>query len=246
MPVVTPAAVTVFDALARRRAARAFHPRGALFSGHVTLTGSSPTVTALGGPAEHPAFVRISKGFGTAGSRPDLLGLAIRLTALIDGPVDLLFSTVGRHPGTQAIFGIATGWCTRPYSTVLPYRADGVLVRVGLQPEEPARARGTDPQVARRAVREEPLAFTVTEKRVGTGWVPIGRLVLHLPMPDGAADDGPGGTDPVSFDPVVHAHPRLRPVRLLAALRAAAYTGSRRGRGAEATGSPVVGARRGG
>lgn len=233
MSVLTRAAVPVFDSLARRRTARAFHPRGALFAAHVTLVGSSPTVTALGGPAEHPAFVRISKGFGTAGSRPDLLGLAVRLTDLPDGPVDLLFSTVGRHLVTQAIFGIATGWCTRPFSTVLPYRADGVLVRVGLQPQDPDRARGTDPQVAREAVRQEPLAFTLTEKRGGTGWTPIGEMVVHLPMPDGAADDGPGGTDPVAFDPVVNAHARLRPVRPLAGLRAAAYTGSRRGRGAD-------------
>jgi hypothetical protein len=239
VPVLTPVAVSVFDALARRRAARAFHPRGALFAAHVSLTGSSPTVTALGGPAEHPAFVRISKGFGTAKSRPDLLGLAIRLTDLPDGPVDLLFSTVGRHRFTQAVFGVATGWCTRPYSTVLPYRADGGLVRVGLQPEDPGQARGTDPQVAREAVRQEPIVFTLTEKRAGTGWTPIGRLVLHLPMPDGAADDGPGGTEPVAFDPVVHAHARLRPVRPLAGLRAAAYTGSRRGRGADGVVGPV-------
>jgi hypothetical protein len=246
VPVLTRAAVPVFDFLARWRAARAFHPRGALFAAHVTLTGSSPTVTALGGSAEHPAFVRISKGFGTAGSRPDLLGLAVRLTDLPDNPVDLLFSTVGRHWFTQAVFGVATGWCTRPYSTVLPYRADGVFVRIGLQPEHPARARGTDPQVARDAVRQEPLAFTLTEKRPGTGWTPIGRLVLHLPMPDGAADDGPGGTEPVAFDPVVHAHPRLRPVRPLAALRTAAYTGSRRGRGAEGAERAVVGTGLGG
>jgi hypothetical protein len=130
------------------------------------------------------------------------------------------------------VFGVATGWCTRPYSTVLPYRADGVLARLGLDPQEPDRARGTDPQVVRDAVRERPLAFTLTQVRRGTGWTPIGRLLLDLPMPDGAADDAPGGNEPVCFDPVVNAHQRLRPVRPLAGIRAAAYIGSRRGRGA--------------
>jgi hypothetical protein len=86
--------------------------------------------------------------------------------------------------------------------------------------------------VAREAVRRAPLTFTLTEKRARTPWTPIGRVVLDLPMPDGAVDDGPGGADPVTLDPVVYAHPRLLPVRAFAAVRAAAYVGSRRGRGA--------------
>jgi hypothetical protein len=77
-------------------------------------------------------------------------------------------------------------------------------------------------------VRSGPLVLALAEKRARTPWTPIGRLVIDLPMPDGAAD---GGSEPVTFDPVVNAHPRLRPVRALARLRAAAYTGSRRGRG---------------
>jgi hypothetical protein len=105
-------------------------------------------------------------------------------------------------------------------------------VTLGLWPRQPERARGADPRVAREAVRQEPLVFDVMEKRAGMPWVPIGRLLLDLPMPDGAEDDGPDGSDFVTFDPVVHSHPRLRPVRALAAVRTAAYTGSRRGRGA--------------
>ena len=241
MRVLIRLAVPAFEALAGWRAARAFHPRGALFAARVELTGSSRTVAALGGPAQHPALARVSKGVGTRESRPDLVGIAFRLTDVPDGPVDLLFSTVGRHRGTRAVFSVVTGWCARPYSTVLPYRADGALVRLGLEPEEPDRARGTDPQVARDVVRRAPLRFRLVEKPRGADWTPIGRLVLDLPLPDGAADDESGGIEPVAFDPVVYAHPRLRPVRLLAGLRAAAYTGSRRGRGAE---EPVVPYRR--
>jgi hypothetical protein len=228
VPVVTRAVEAAFEVLARWRHARAFHPRGTLLAARIELNGDSPTVTALGGPATRPGLVRVSKGAGTPGALPDLLGIAVRLTDLPGGPVDLLFSTVGRHRATGALLAPATGWCARPYSTLLPYRADGVRVTLGLRPQEPARARGADPRTARDAVREAPLTFTIAEKRAGTAWAPVGRLVLNAPLLGGAADGG--CDDPVDFDPVVHAHPRLRAVRALAAVRAAAYTGSRRGR----------------
>jgi hypothetical protein len=260
MSVLTPAVEAAFAALARLRAARAVHSRGALFAGRVELDGpGSPTVAVLGA-GMHPALVRVSKGAGTPGRLPDLLGLAVRLTDPPDGPVDLLHTTVGRHRCTGALLAPATGWCARPYSTLLPYRADperaqrandrrsarakrrpsavrkcDERVTLGLWPTEESRARGADPHVARQAVRHEPLVFAVMEKRARTPWTPIGRLVVDLPFPDGAADDGAlldgsGGAEPVTFDPVVHTHPRLRPVRALAAVRAAAYVGSRRGR----------------
>jgi hypothetical protein len=230
VPSLTRSVDTAFAVLARWRGARVFHPSGALFAARLELDATSPTVTALGGPATHPVLVRVSKGAGTPGSLPDLLGIAVRLTDLPDGPVDLLFTTVGRHRATGALLAPATGWCARPYSTLLPYRADGVRVTLGLRPQQPGRARGADPQTARDAVRGDALTFSLMEKRARTPWTPVGRLLLDLPMPDGAADDGPGGADPVTFDPVVNAHPRLRPVRALAGVRAAAYTGSRRGR----------------
>ena len=231
MPALLCAVEAAFTALARLRAARGVHPSGALFAGRMELDGpASPTVAVLGATI-HPALVRVSKGAGTRGRLPDLLGLAVRLTDLPDGPVDLLHTTVGRHRCTGALLAPATGWCTRPYSTLLPYRADDARVTLALWPQDPGRARGADPQVAREAVRQEPLVFAVMEKRARAPWMPIGRLVVDLPMPDGFVDDGPGGADPVTFDPIANAHARLRAVRALAVVRAAAYTGSRRGRG---------------
>ena len=197
MPALLSAVEAAFTALARLRAARGVHPSGALFAGRVELDApASPTVAVLGATI-HPALVRVSKGAGTRGRLPDLLGLAVRLTDLPDGPVDLLYSTVGRHRCTGALLAPASGWCTRPYSTLLPYRADGERVTLGLWPQQPDRAHGADPQVAREAVRQEPLVLAVMEKRARAPWAPIGRLVLDLPMPDGAADDGPHGADPV-------------------------------------------------
>jgi hypothetical protein len=109
----TRAVQAAFAALARLRAARAFHPRGALFAGSVEFDApGSPTVAVLGAGL-HPALVRVSKGAGTPGRSPDLLGLAVRLTDLPDGPVDLLHTTVGRHRCTGALLTPAAGWRTR-------------------------------------------------------------------------------------------------------------------------------------
>jgi hypothetical protein len=234
MPLLLRATAAAFDALGRLRRAPAFHPRGALFAARVELTeAAAPTVAALGGPGTHPGLARLSKGAGTPGALPDLLGVAVRLPDVPDGPVDLLFTTVGRHRRTRFLLAPAAGWGTRPYSTLLPYRADGVRVTLGLEPERPERARAAEPQAAREAVRSAPLVFTLVEKRAGAPWTPVGRLVVDLPLPDAHADDGSAW-----FDPIRNAHPRLRPVRPLARLRAAAYTGSRQGRRA-GTGAPV-------
>lgn len=61
-----------FAGLARLRNARAFHPHGVLLNGTLTLQdspiqqlNSSVAVSALGGPARHPAVVRLSKAVGT-------------------------------------------------------------------------------------------------------------------------------------------------------------------------------------
>jgi len=225
VPLLQRGVETAFAALATVRAARAFHPTGALVRARLLLTdAASPAVRALGGPDERPALVRVSKGAGTPGGLPDLLGVAVRVDTAA-GPVDLLFTTVAPVRGVRVVLAPATGWGTLPYSTLLPYRADdGTRVTLGLEAEDPTRARGADPQRLAAAVGAEPVGFRLVEKRAGADWSPVGRLVLEEPLPE---------QDRVAFDPVVNAHPRLRPVSFLADVRAWAYAGSRRGWGAE-------------
>ncbi|GAB7006023.1 hypothetical protein JCM18899A_34960 [Nocardioides sp. AN3] len=56
------------------------------------------------------------------------------------------------------------------------------------------------------------------------------------PLPGRASTVGrlrvgpPTGDDAAAYDPYLHQHPGLRPVRFLSRLREAAYDGSRRGR----------------
>jgi hypothetical protein len=202
-----------FARVARWRAGRVFHPRGALFDARVSLTErASATATALGGTGERPALVRLSKGAGTPGALPDLLGVAVR-TEVGGHVLDVLFASGNR------LLAPSRGWGRRPYTTLLPYAAAGSRVVLGLEPEDPQEPGRADPAAA---VAAAPLAFTLTERERGGPRRPIGRLVLEAPH----------AGDPVAFDPVRNTHPDLTPAPPLRRLRAWAYSGSRRGRGA--------------
>ncbi|HYH33507.1 MAG TPA: hypothetical protein VD903_24325 [Pseudonocardia sp.] len=215
MPVLRRLVSTVFARVARWRGARAFHPRGTLFDARVALTDrASATASALGGTGERRALVRLSKGAGTPGALPDLLGVAVR-TEVRGELLDVLFTSGGRHGPARRLLAPSTGWGRRPYTTLLPYAAAGTRVVLGLEPDAAPQPARPDPAAA-------PPAFTLTEQERGRPARPIGRLVLEA-VRSGA---------PVAFDPVRNAHPLLRPASLRR-LRAWAYTGSRRGRGAD-------------
>jgi hypothetical protein len=89
---------------------------------------------------------------------------------------------------------------SRHLSTLLPYRTAGGLLLIELG--------------------REPAGFLVRERSLPG----LARSVGRLDVGDPAADEA------AAFDPYLHQHPALRPVRFLSALREAAYHGSRRGR----------------
>ncbi|HEY0890937.1 MAG TPA: hypothetical protein VGE38_15135 [Nocardioides sp.] len=182
MSVLLSAVERLSARLARLRSARALHPHGTVAA--ATWTVNDPT-SALGrtlGTGSRPAVVRLSRGLGLPRPLPDVHGVAVRMEA--DGHrVDLLFS------GGAGVV-----------STLLPYRAPGGLVLLGL--------------------RSEPGGYAIGEYAGAGGWCAVGTLRLAEPVGD---DEDP-------FDPYLHHHPDLMPVRLLAGVREAAYRGSRRGR----------------
>lgn len=224
MPKVQQGITTAFEALARLRAAPAVHSRGVVLDATLVLSGRGAAARPLGGQDSRPAVVRVSKSVGTPGGLPDLLGIALRVPLYGGTLLDMLFASVGRHRATGLLLAPSRGWCRRRYTTVLPYRVDGRVLLLGLDPEEPGRADSARPDAVREAVGHAPLAFAVTEGPLVGPRRTIGRLVLESARP---VDGG------ISFDPVLNAHPDLRPVELLTGLREWAYTGSRRGRRAE-------------
>jgi hypothetical protein len=212
-----------FATLARLRSGRAVHTRGAVLGGTLTVDCGSATGLALGHPYRRPAVVRVSKSIGLPGKIPDLLGVAVRIPTA-DGVFDVLLASVGRRGLAHLVLRPSRTWWGQPFSTVLPYRADGQQLLLGLRAEPGVGPPGADPAAVIAAVRNGPVQFVVSEMPVGGPHRLIGRLVLEY-----IEETGPA----VSFDPIRNALPRLHPTRPLRALREWAYTGSRRARGAD-------------
>lgn len=215
-----------FRRLARLREARAFHPVGRVGHGRLLLDRDDSALARALGAGEHEVTVRLSRGIGLPSASPDLLGLAIRVERPAPAqdpnpgpePFDLLLTTTGRTSWARRLVLPARRWTSRPYSTVLPYdTGEGNRTTIVLA----AAADWTpdaSPEALDAVTSQRPLAFDVHETHRGPH--PVGRLIVDQVGPDTS----------IAFDPMLHARPRLRPVRPLATLREAAYRGSRKGR----------------
>lgn len=212
-----------FRRLAHLRRARAFHPAGRVGRGLLVMSDPESALGRVLGPADHAVTVRLSRGIGLPGRLPDVLGLAIRVQR-DEEPIDLLFTTTGEGRWGRRLILPATRWTARPFSTVMSYTAQGAdpteheHTVLALSPVEDWLPDASLEALA-GVDAEHPLAFDVEESH--GGWHRVGRLLVQ--------DIGEDATVP--FDPMLHADPRLRPVRFLSGVREAAYRGSRRGRG---------------
>ena len=206
-----------FRQLARWRQARAFHPVGRVGHGRLLLDTDDAALARALDTGEHLATVRLSRGIGLPAPVPDLLGAAVRISAPDGTPFDLLLTTAG-HPGWARWLVLpARRWTSRPYSTVLPYDTGSgrTLIALASAGDDTVDA---SPEALAAVSEQRPLTFDVLESH--GGWRTVGRLVI----------DRVGEDESIAFDPMLHARPGLRPVRPLAAVREAAYRGSRRGR----------------
>jgi hypothetical protein len=149
---------------------------------------------------------------------PDLLGLAIRLTAG-DEPVDLLLTSAGRGALTR-LLPVPRRDTATFYSSIMAYRSDAGAVRfaaVGEADDVPS-----DPAPLARDVDRAGLRFTVLTARGLGPWQPFARLILTRPVP---------ALDPdVRFDAVQHPPHGLVPDGPMARFRAPAYARARAAR----------------
>jgi hypothetical protein len=201
---------SAFRLLAGLRGARAFHPCGRWFEGTVTTTFDPALPLPVG---EVDVVGRLSKGAGTPGGLPDVLGVAFRLP----GPWDVLLST----SLTRVLPRPARTWSSVRYGCLTPFRWRDRLVWLAAVPD---RCRTGSAALADLPAE---LGFTL---ELGGPWRPVGRLVVRPLDVD---------RDMPALDPVRNRPPGvdLAPA-VLARARERAYRGSRRGRSPDPVTAP--------
>lgn len=211
---------TVFRVAARRRRARAFHPRGVVLQAvwrPATDDDVLPGSPLLAG--EREARVRFSHGLGLPAKVPDLLGIAVKLPD-VHGPgldQDLLFASSGRGFVGRHLLKPARGLTDVLFSTLLPYEVAGRGRHALITAAQPDARPVSYLEVTEGA---SPPPFEV---RVGGTAGPLLGTVHAFGQARPHDDPRP------AFDPF-HTGPELRPVGWLNRLRQPTYGASRAGR----------------
>jgi hypothetical protein len=223
---------TAFEALAERvaaaRRARALHPRGRTFTGRVRVLGGDHGVDMLDRAGEYRALVRFSRGLGLPAGWPDVLGVALRIRDAA-GPgadVDVLTSTIvaraplARHvPMPRRRLAVA-------YTTVAGYGTGRGRRYLAVLPDPVGDEPGADLDGLAAAAARGRVGFLLAVASLAGRWRVFGRVDVDAPTP-------PDLDRAVAFDPVLRGAAGLRTEGWLWRSRAAAYRGSRAGRGSQ-------------
>lgn len=206
----------VFRAMAWLRQAPAVHPRGATFAARLTVDHQIPLIPQ----GDHLATVRLSKGAGTPGGWPDVLGVALRLHLQEPAePCDFLFSSAGDGRWSRWLPVPAGDWSAAHYGTLAPYESARRWWWLMAIPAGPPVGHASIHELEHSA----PPGFTVHIGDEAADWHQIGRLSLHERIDDSG----------LVFDPVLNHPPSALPApSWLRDLRERAYSGSRQGRAA--------------
>lgn len=231
MRPVSKAVEAVADAVAAARHARALHPRGRTFEATVrTCGGGGYGVDLLDRAGRYHALVRLSRGAGLPEPWPDVLGIGLRVR---DGggpgaDLDLLFSTAaGRVPLARHV-PMPRRDLAVPYTTLAGYGTRRGRRYLAVLPDPAADDLGAELDTLTILAVGGRVRFLLAIAAPLSGWRVFGRIALG----------GPVGSDvdrALAFDPLRRAAPVLRTDGPVWRLRAAAYRGSRRGRGRPAT-----------
>lgn len=213
----------IFRGLAGLRHARAFHPRGLMLTGELTTEETSPLPLDAG---VRPVIARLSKGVGTPGGAPDILGLAVRIPPEngLSRSWDLALSSSGSGALSRMVPIPARRWGTARYGSIVPYRYGDRRMWLLAVPEDSAPSEPASLKQLERWVSDRSLRFIIHTGLSGDSWREAARLTLHTVLPGTEANR-------VAFDPMTNHPPGLRmSPRWLSRMRERAYQGSRAGR----------------
>lgn len=219
----------LFGALARARHDRSMHGPGIAFRCRVEL--APPPGFVAGAPffeevAAYRATIRFSRGIGLPQPAADLLGIAVRVQdAHGPGrPQDLLVTSSGRgRIGRRLLLPARDGFFGQWFSSVLPYRVGSRRTLLGVRALTRPTGEGTDLQrlLSTRGTGELSFGLALAHDR---GWTRTGTIHVDDRLPDDEATA-------LTYDPWTTGG-GISPVGIGNRLRAAAYPGSRRARGA--------------
>ncbi|GAA4965421.1 hypothetical protein GCM10025331_67090 [Actinoplanes utahensis] len=204
--------------LARSRHRRSLHPAGRSLTGTLDVWGCPDPVGSvlLDRAGQHPVTVRLSKGLGTRGSRPDVRGLAVRVPTP-GRDLDLLLSTVagrgrfGRHvPMPRRTFDTT-------YGSIAAYRTPTGLLHLAAAPDPGTPLGDSLSEI-------KPHATLLLYAIRGGRSQPFARLTLGTSL-------SPAADEALTFDPIRNSTEDLHPTGLLHGVRALAYPASQRWRG---------------
>lgn len=198
------ALATAAAAAAVLRRTKPLHPIGRVGDGVLRIEPSSPSgVPLLDRAGEHDVLVRWSRAIGLGADRPDIEGLALRLT--VDGEaVDLLLATTGGSRVGRHLLVVRTPGAPATFSTLLPVATESGTLLLRLQPLD---AGTCDP----------PTRWALAWSRVAGEWHPAGSLTVTWRTTD----------EVIRFDPVAHQLPGTRQYGLVTAMREPAYAAAR-------------------
>lgn len=211
---------SAFSVLGRVRHGRVLHPKGLLLDGELTTrsTGVLPFPSGT-----HPVIARLSKGAGTPGGVPDILGLAFRLSPT-DGtrPWDITMASSGAGTLNRVLLIPSRGWAGTVYSSLMPYRVGNRWLWLIAEADNDQPSGTADLSALESQARNRPLHFTLFQAAPGQGRKVIGHLTLHGVR---------GDAEFPAFDPMRNCPPgvRLSP-DWISRIREFSYRGSRIGR----------------
>lgn len=218
-----------FRLLARLRGAPALHPQGLTCAADLEVVdagGGAWGVPWLDAPGRYTATVRLSRGAGLPRRLPDALGLAVRVDRA-DGPdhlLDLLLTGSGRSRITRHVPLPRADALGGPYSSLLRYRVGDHHRTLAAFPRRARQAPvHGDPVSLADALTTGPLVFDLCADTADGSWRAFAVLTVRTALPL-RQEESPG------FDIYAHSARRFTPGSTLAAVRRAAYRGSRAGR----------------
>lgn len=216
-------AATPFRWVSALRGSRVFHPAGVLATGR--LERSAPRGHGL--PVTSCDVVgRVSKGAGTPGAVPDVVGLAWKMPRSQFPPTgwDVLLASTGARVLPRIGLRPVTSWRDVVLSSLMPlqYQQQYWWIRARLITE--IGDRGVSLESISNRIDDGGIVFDI-EQASGTGaFEPLAQLTLDGLVPADAAHD-------VVFDPTIHAPQQVRLAPgWLTDLRRGAYERSREGR----------------